>query len=404
MYAVYILKYRHYSTHVCFFSQVTYTEVFPSSQFPVVHPVLRSLRHINKSIIVLGIGIHDNFNVVSVAKNFLLPFLNLHQILSTNLTHDVDLEKVLTNFGNFDTSSAAFDVNDKDIYTAERSAQFAKSEPRYEYLIKKNKVWSNLRTENPQIIPSFSTYKQGFNSFSSFKAYNQIIKLFNQSENLNQTSSSSNSVVPDQGKGNNQDEGKQPSNFIHRKLLDHLAVFENDFRRHGVVEKPDKLSTGESFTVHENTGNLSTAESLSVNKNNINLSAPENLSTIKNTDPPTKPANNVPDPSIVFEALPKTQTDIRQLWPRLLWIGTHAPGLLKSPKFKEQTAEGVSRFNKSIREILNYWKVPYLETFGFTNGVVSFDGTHYGWGVNMLKVNMLLTYIEKGLKTESEWR
>ncbi|XP_059146851.1 uncharacterized protein LOC131934753 [Physella acuta] len=81
--------------------------------------------------------------------------------------------------------------------------------------------------------------------------------------------------------------------------------------------------------------------------------------------------------------------------PRLLWLGVHAPGLLKSPKFQRQTAEGVQLYNQEIQKILNQWSVPDLQTFNFTRGVVSHDGTHYGWGINMLKVNMILTYFNK---------
>ena len=35
-----------------------------------------------------------------------------------------------------------------------------------------------------------------------------------------------------------------------------------------------------------------------------------------------------------------------------------------------------------------------FRTFNMTAGVVSYDGTHYGWGVNMWKVDMLMTYFK----------
>ncbi|CAG5114981.1 unnamed protein product, partial [Candidula unifasciata] len=106
---------------------------------------------------------------------------------------------------------------------------------------------------------------------------------------------------------------------------------------------------------------------------------------------------------ITSQTSPRTTVDNKP-WPRLLWIGAHSPGLLKSSKFSEQTAAGVQSFNKNVYKVLNDFKVPYLDTFEMTKGVVSFDGTHYGYGINMLKANMVLTYIQHELSRDPEWR
>ncbi|GFN75999.1 myeloid differentiation primary response protein myd88 [Plakobranchus ocellatus] len=90
--------------------------------------------------------------------------------------------------------------------------------------------------------------------------------------------------------------------------------------------------------------------------------------------------------------------------PHLFWLGIHAPGLLKSPHFAAQTARGVQNYNKIIGKILDEEQIPHLETFNFTNGVLSFDGTHYGFAINMLKANMFLTYIQERSPEHKEWR
>ncbi|CAG5114980.1 unnamed protein product, partial [Candidula unifasciata] len=107
--------------------------------------------------------------------------------------------------------------------------------------------------------------------------------------------------------------------------------------------------------------------------------------------------------AITSQTSPRTTVD-KKPWPRLLWIGAHAPGLLKSSKFSEQTAAGVQSFNKNVYKVLNDFRVPYLDTFEMTKGIVSFDGTHYGYGINMLKANMLLTYIQHELSSDPDWR
>ena len=38
-------------------------------------------------------------------------------------------------------------------------------------------------------------------------------------------------------------------------------------------------------------------------------------------------------------------------------------------------------------------RLPYFDTFAITANATSFDGMHYGLGVNMLKAQLLLNYI-----------
>ncbi|XP_070196564.1 uncharacterized protein [Littorina saxatilis] len=80
-------------------------------------------------------------------------------------------------------------------------------------------------------------------------------------------------------------------------------------------------------------------------------------------------------------------------YPRILWAATHAPGLLKTPRIQEQSYESIRRYNKEISDFLSEFDVPVFDTFNMTDGVMSFDGAHYGMGVNKVKVRVLLAYL-----------
>ena len=85
-------------------------------------------------------------------------------------------------------------------------------------------------------------------------------------------------------------------------------------------------------------------------------------------------------------------------WPLLVWLTTHAPGSLKPLPFLDaQNAEKVFRFNKDMTEFLELHGVAVFDTFNLTLGVNSYDGTHYGFGVNMVKAQLLLNFLEENL-------
>ena len=48
--------------------------------------------------------------------------------------------------------------------------------------------------------------------------------------------------------------------------------------------------------------------------------------------------------------------------PHLLWLSTHAPGLIKSVDYSLQTAENIWKYNKAIEVILRTWNIPYLHS------------------------------------------
>ncbi|XP_046565001.1 uncharacterized protein LOC124273741 [Haliotis rubra] len=92
----------------------------------------------------------------------------------------------------------------------------------------------------------------------------------------------------------------------------------------------------------------------------------------------------------------------KRLWPQFLWAASHAPSALKSPKVLTQSYESVKRYNSKMETFLKPWKVPLFNTFNMTDGMMSFDGEHYGLGMNVVKANVILSYLNE-LKKEGLW-
>ncbi|XP_046563324.1 uncharacterized protein LOC124272214 [Haliotis rubra] len=92
----------------------------------------------------------------------------------------------------------------------------------------------------------------------------------------------------------------------------------------------------------------------------------------------------------------------KRLWPQFLWAASHAPSALKSPKVLTQSYESVKRYNSKMETFLKPLKVPIFNTFNMTDGMMSFDGEHYGLGMNVVKANVILSYLNE-LKKEGLW-
>ena len=89
-------------------------------------------------------------------------------------------------------------------------------------------------------------------------------------------------------------------------------------------------------------------------------------------------------------------------WPKMVWVNTHAPGLLKSPLFPAQSFEGVQFYNEEVARLLEPRGIPILDSFNMTAPLHSVDGTHYGYGANTLKVHFLLNWITER-RDRGEW-
>ena len=86
----------------------------------------------------------------------------------------------------------------------------------------------------------------------------------------------------------------------------------------------------------------------------------------------------------------------RSHWPLIVWLTTHAHGSLKPVQYlPAQSNDVISRFNKDMRAFLEPVGVPVFDTFYLTLGVHSYDGTHYGIGVNMIKAQLFLNFLDE---------
>ncbi|XP_046578092.1 uncharacterized protein LOC124285859 [Haliotis rubra] len=94
--------------------------------------------------------------------------------------------------------------------------------------------------------------------------------------------------------------------------------------------------------------------------------------------------------------------DSKRSWPKVLWATSHAPGIMKSPKMLAQSYESVQRYNVNMAPFLKTWEIPVFDTFNMTDGMTSFDGEHYGLGMNVAKANVLLSYLDE-LKNRGLW-
>ena len=87
-------------------------------------------------------------------------------------------------------------------------------------------------------------------------------------------------------------------------------------------------------------------------------------------------------------------------WPHLIWLSTHSMGPLKPINYhRDQGNPAILSFNSRLSEYCNLHNVTLLDTFNMTMGVHSFDGTHFGVGINTVKVQILLNYLEETFST-----
>ncbi|XP_001629363.3 uncharacterized protein LOC5508781 [Nematostella vectensis] len=80
-------------------------------------------------------------------------------------------------------------------------------------------------------------------------------------------------------------------------------------------------------------------------------------------------------------------------WPRLIWLSPHAAGPLKPLTYqRHQGNHAIQAFNAQMWQYCEEQNVTVFDTYNLTLGAQSFDGTHYGVGVNLLKAQLLLNY------------
>ncbi|BFY99553.1 hypothetical protein BsWGS_02593 [Bradybaena similaris] len=276
--------------------KVRYVQLFSVIELPTLLTLLADLRGSSTSLVVLGLGIHENFNHRVVSKKFLYPALNLRQSLSTNLSAPTP-----------------------DIHRLMRSWEILGWSPMTSHVTKRDVVKTSVNIGA------------------------ESVNIGAESVNIEER--------------NSQASGWPGSQRLSGKHT--------------------------SATIKKDGGGMAEAWMRELYE---------------------KYADDLAGASLYLQTLPTPGLDVSRLRPRLLWLGAHAPGLLKSPRFAQQSSAGVEEFNAEITGVLRPWLVPALDTFSSSKGTVSVDGTHYGWGVNKLKVNMLLTYIRNSFSKDGDSR
>ncbi|KAK6178727.1 hypothetical protein SNE40_011243 [Patella caerulea] len=89
-------------------------------------------------------------------------------------------------------------------------------------------------------------------------------------------------------------------------------------------------------------------------------------------------------------------------WPKFLWASPHSPGILKNGNMQSQAKPSVLRFIKEIADFLSPLKIPIFNSYNMTEGMMSFDGNHYGHGMNYWKIQIIFNYIQE-LKDTGNW-
>ena len=83
-------------------------------------------------------------------------------------------------------------------------------------------------------------------------------------------------------------------------------------------------------------------------------------------------------------------------WPRIVWLTAHSAGPLKPLNFnKHQSNAVILSYNRKLTEFCESHGIAVFDTFNMTLGVHSFDGTHFGFGVNILKAQVLLNHLDE---------
>ena len=82
-------------------------------------------------------------------------------------------------------------------------------------------------------------------------------------------------------------------------------------------------------------------------------------------------------------------------WPYVIWLSPHTWGQLHLPGSRRQSREAAVRFTHEMTAVLEAYSVPVLDTGAMTEQVVSYDGMHFGQGVNHVKARVVLEMVKR---------
>lgn len=88
------------------------------------------------------------------------------------------------------------------------------------------------------------------------------------------------------------------------------------------------------------------------------------------------------------------RSDNTSKWPLLLWVSPHFPGLLKPPMLTKQDRYTAHNYRYVMEQFLHDNGINSLNTQDLTKDTLSWDGTHQGFGVNMLLAQFVMNYVD----------
>ncbi|XP_031571455.1 uncharacterized protein LOC116305644 isoform X2 [Actinia tenebrosa] len=92
----------------------------------------------------------------------------------------------------------------------------------------------------------------------------------------------------------------------------------------------------------------------------------------------------------------------KRKWPRIVWVTVHAQGYLKPMAYRNaQSIQRIMAYNQQMTKLMEARGVDVLDFFNMTLGVHSYDGTHYGYGVNIAKAQFLLNFIDSTIDSKT---
>lgn len=94
-----------------------------------------------------------------------------------------------------------------------------------------------------------------------------------------------------------------------------------------------------------------------------------------------------------FLKLVKLKENSNHSVPSFLWVNPHLPGLLLTPRVPERGSKYAIRYSNYMDAFFRDLCIPVMNNLHLTKNVVSWDGVHYGYAVNMIKAKILLNYL-----------
>nr|XP_039261946.1 uncharacterized protein LOC120338079 [Styela clava] len=82
-------------------------------------------------------------------------------------------------------------------------------------------------------------------------------------------------------------------------------------------------------------------------------------------------------------------------WPHIIFMYPDSNGILKPKAYHAASGDVVcKKFSREMKVYCDAHNIPVLDFSSLTSGVHSYDGTHHGLGVNIMKVQILLNYLD----------